>query len=530
MAAQRDLPLPPSVPSATEVINGRCALRTDGEHRVVVVAGLPVHHYSAHDAVAEAYAMVFLVDRGFATQTEVARAFRCSARTVRRHQQRYADGGMTALATRSGWHPGRGRLPTKRVRLIERLKAEGLSNCEIARRLGVTEKAIRKQVGPRGDPPPHPTLPLAALSGGPSASSPAVTSAERSSSPATPRPETEEPTNGPDGDEPLPNAMSLDADPMNRALDRLLAAHGYLDDARPVFGTADAVPGAGVLFAVPVLVASGLFRIAYKLYGDIGPAFYGLRTTLLTLLLMALWRIKRPEALKEYDPQVLARVLGLDRAPEVKTVRRKLTRLAAYGRAERLGAELAQVRVHARGDLLGFLYVDGHVRVYHGQRRLPKAYVARMRLSLPATTDYWVHDQAGEPLFVVTAKANAALSQMLPAILPEVRRLVGARRTTIVFDRGGESQALSEAHPGRLRDPHLPQVPGAPHRSTPVRAPTGDHRRPWCRISPPRSRGAVPRGEAPPATGHTPRRDWPPDPDHHEPMGSHRHRSRLPHV
>jgi hypothetical protein len=42
------------------------------------------------------------------------------------------------------------------------------------------------------------------------------------------------------------------------------------------------------------LVESGLFRISRKLYGEIGPAFYGLRTTLLTFLLMALLRIKRP--------------------------------------------------------------------------------------------------------------------------------------------------------------------------------------------------------------------------------------------
>ena len=41
-------------------------------------------------------------------------------------------------------------------------------------------------------------------------------------------------------------------------------------------------------------------------------------------LLMALWRIKRPEGLKEHSPQELGRVLGLDRAPEVKTLRRKL--------------------------------------------------------------------------------------------------------------------------------------------------------------------------------------------------------------
>jgi prepilin-type processing-associated H-X9-DG protein len=174
--------------------------------------------------------------------------------------------------------------------------------------------------------------------------------------------------------------MSLDLDPSNRIWDRLLACFGLLDDAQPVFGDAKAVPGAGVLCAVPVLVASGIFRSAHKLYGEIGPSFYGLRTTLLTLLLMALLRIKRPEALKEHDPQTLGRLLGLDRAPEVKTLRRKLTRLASYRKAEQLGRDLARLRVAERGQLMGFLYVDGHVRVYHGKRNIPKTHVARIRI------------------------------------------------------------------------------------------------------------------------------------------------------
>jgi hypothetical protein len=91
---------------------------------------------------------------------------------------------------------------------------------------------------------------------------------------------------------------------------------------------------------------------------------------------------------------------------------------------------------------LGFLYTDGHVRVYHGQHALPKAHVARMRISLPATSDYWVNDSAGDPLFVVTAEANAGLVKMLPGILDQVRALVGKRRVTVVFDRGGYSPKL----------------------------------------------------------------------------------------
>jgi len=221
-----------------------------------------------------------------------------------------------------------------------------------------------------------------------------------------------------------------------------MAYLGLLEDAAPLFGSRDNVAAAGVLLALPPIVHSGLFVCAEQIYGSLGPAFYGLRTSLLTLLLMALWRIKRPEGLKERSPQELGRVLGLDRAPEVKTLRRKLARLAAAGRAAQFGQLLAQQRVAARGQSLGFLYVDGHVRVYHGQHRLPKTHVARMRLSLPATTDYWVNDTAGDPLFVVTAEANAGMVHMLPGILEQVRALIGQRRLTVVFDRGGFSPKL----------------------------------------------------------------------------------------
>jgi len=453
MAVQQELPLPPPVSSGVRSINARCVLRAEGEHRVVVVAGLPVHHYSAQDAVAAAYAMVFLVDAGYATQKEVAVAFDCSERTVRRHQERYHEGGMAALATRFGWRPGRRRVPTKRLHIIEGLKTQGLSNREIARRLGVTENAIRKEVGPSWERATQQPLPF---------DTPENAADRASATPTTtPEPAPPKPTPPPLAsreEKPSPSAianesvsaepeaesveMSLDRDPANRVWDRVLACCGLLDDAAPVFGNAPAVPGAAVLSAVPVLVASGVFRVAHKVYGEIGPAFYGLRTTLLTLLFMALWRIKRPEALKEYDPQILGRVLGLDRAPEIKTVRRKLTRLASYHKAEQLGAELARLRVEQRGQLLGFLYVDGHVRAYHGQRNIPKAHVARLRLSMPATTDYWVNDQAGDPLFVITAAANAGLTKMLPEVLKEVRKLVGDRRVTVVFDRGGWSPKL----------------------------------------------------------------------------------------
>ena len=441
MATNESQDLFPDVrnPKNIRVINERCLIRSEDDYSVVIVSGIVQSQYASKDQMAEAYAMVSLVEQGWADQSQVARAFGCSVRTVRRHQRRFENGGLAALGHRSGYPEGRRRLPGARTQLIQRLKADGHSNREIARRVGVSEMAIRKMLRRLGwrelsaEPIPLP-LDLVESAKPKAATSATVQSPQEPAPTANPSAEAKSPTAA------LP--ATCDTDPMNRSGDRLMACLGLLEDAAPLFGSQAKVPRAGVLLALSPLVRSGVFECAQEIYGSLGPGFYGLRTSLLTLLLMALWRIKRPEALKEHSPQDLGRVLGLDRAPEVKTLRRKLARLAAAGSAAQFGQALAQRRIAARGQALGFLYVDGHVRVYHGQHRLPKTHVARMRLSMPATSDYWVNDSAGDPLFVITAEANAGMVKMLPEVLVQVRSLVGKRRVTVVFDRGGFSPKL----------------------------------------------------------------------------------------
>jgi transposase len=429
------------VPAGTTGINDRCLLQTEHNFRIVLVSGIVLLQYSTDDRMAEAYAMVSLVQQGWADQKAVARAFGYSVRSVRRYQRRFEAGGLAALGHAGGYPARRPRLVRSREQLVRRLKGQGLATREIARRLGVTPKAVRKLLKRLGVPERTPEqLPLPGGGGDPNLSAFPVASA--TTGPET-RPSPGDPNlsaSGSPNDEPTP--VSFDPDPADRRVDRLLAYLGMLEDAAPLFCSGPRVPQAGVLLALPTLMASGVFTSARQIYGSLGPAFYGLRTTLVALLLMALLRIKRPEGLKEHAPGDLGRVLGLDRAPEVKTVRRKLRRLAAVGRAAEFGRALAQRRVADRGAALGFLYVDGHVRVYHGQRTLPKAHVARRRLAMPATTDYWINDAAGEPLFVVTAEANAGLVKMLPDVLAEIRALVGERRVTVVFDRGGYSPKL----------------------------------------------------------------------------------------
>ncbi|HUE29211.1 MAG TPA: hypothetical protein VMP89_20720 [Solirubrobacteraceae bacterium] len=474
-AEQRELPLPVSSAADAIVINDRCVLRVEQDLRVVVVAGVVVAHFATDDRMERAYAMVSLVERGWADQNDVARVFEVSARTVRRFQRKYEDDGMAGLGRGPGYPSGRPR-GVSGERTLLRLKDEGQSNRAVAHRLGISEKAVRKRLRRLGWEPPateQKALPFAsAVPPGAdpnlSASSTAQAETAPEAAPTVPpgadpnlsassiaQPEAvpkTAPTVPPGADPNLSASSSApttpaatrsaDTDPMDRRFDRFLAHMGLLEDAAPLFASATRVPNAGVLLAVPSLVASGVFDAADQVYGSIGPAFYGLRTTLLTMLLMALWRIKRPEGLKERSPPELGRVLGLDRAPEVKTVRRKLARLSRLGGAERLGRLVAERRVASLGQTLGLLYVDGHVRVYHGKRELPKAHVTRLRISMPATTDYWVNDQRGDPLLVVTAEANAALTRVLPSLLDDVRGVVGERRVTIVFDRGGWSPKL----------------------------------------------------------------------------------------
>ena len=88
--------------------------------------------------------------------------------------------------------------------------------------------------------------------------------------------------------------------------------------------------------------------------------------------------------------------------------------LADEGQAEQWSAALSQRWMQAAPEQAGTLYVDGHVRVYNGdQTELPRHYVARQRLCLRATTDYWVNAMDGQPFFVVNQAVDPGLIQVI---------------------------------------------------------------------------------------------------------------------
>ena len=229
---------------------------------------------------------------------------------------------------------------------------------------------------------------------------------------------------------------------VKRTQERVRASTGQLAEAPPRFEAAETVAGAGVLLALPALLQQGLLDVTEGLYGRLNNGFFGLRSVLLTLAFMALLRIRSPEQLKAHAPGELGLLLGLDRAPEVKTVRRKLHEIGARKLSRTLADAFARRWAQAEPEALGYLYIDGHVRPYHGRRhRLPKTFVQRRRLCMPATTEVWVNDARAQPWFFVTTEANDHLLAAIERdILAPLRKEVGAqRRVTLVFDREGWS-------------------------------------------------------------------------------------------
>lgn len=113
-------------------------------------------------------------------------------------------------------------------------------------------------------------------------------------------------------------------------LERMAASLGQLEEVELSFNRAVDLPHGGVLLALPALLVSGLLSHTSK-YFSLPAGFYGLKTIFLLLAFMSLSRIKSIEALRYCAPGEWGKLLGVDRAPEVRTLRSKVKHLANQG-------------------------------------------------------------------------------------------------------------------------------------------------------------------------------------------------------
>jgi transposase len=366
----------------------------------VFVWGHVAWSWQAGDQAARKLAAVQLAkDKGL-FRRQVAEAFSVNEDTLLGWHHDYERGGVESLVPQRPGPRGPSKLTEAKRAEIESLRDGGLTMAEVAEQAGVSINMVSRAMATRR------LAPVA---------------------------------------EPAPVATVLTplARPANRDAERQAARAGLLEEAAPVICEGASLPMAGALVILPALVATGLLEVFSDVYRSTRAAFYGLRSLVLSVVFASLLGEPRAEGLTRLDPVDVGRLLGLDRVPEVRTLRRRTEELASLGRADAVIERLARRHLAATDEVSGVFYVDGHVRAYHGAREVQKAHVARIRLAMPAEVDTWVGDRNGDGLLVWSAEPSASLVKELKVVTAKIRELVGeGARPTICFDRGGWSPKL----------------------------------------------------------------------------------------
>jgi hypothetical protein len=380
----------------------------------------PIFSHKADDTKMFRLITSQLIDSGACRQKDILNVFGISKSSVDRSLKTLREKGADAFFTSRQRRRGGTKLTRNVLEQAQIFLDQGRSRQEIADHLGIKNDTLRKAIHDgRLHKQEH--------------SAPATTKSSRN------------------------RVDAVAADGMGTACtrveERVYASFGVCDGAPVRFESCLDVPNGGVMCALPALLVNGLLdgveRLSDKIKG-----YYTTFHILLLLAFMALCRIKTVEKLKRQAPGEFGKLLGLDRIPEVRCLRQKLDDLSDGQAVEKWAAALSRYWMESEPETVGTLYIDGHVRVYHGGlTKLPRRFVSRQRLCLRGTTDYWVNDCLGKPFFVVEKPIDPGLiktltTDIVPRLLEDVPEQPTSEaleaspclcRFIMVFDREGYS-------------------------------------------------------------------------------------------
>ncbi len=411
----------PFVPPGATRINEIISVTNDDDYYRYFVGDRPIFQHPLGDLASFRMFTSQLYCQGECKQVDIIDAFGVSPSSVKRAVKKYKEGGAAAF-----YAPRKGRGPTvitpDVIENAERLFTQDWSRRDVAEHLGVKYDTLSKAIND------------GRIRESKSESAQCQQASERS-------------------ERDQEDASAQMGTACTRATERMLSAVGLLEGASTRFEACRGVEFGGVICALPALIASGLLQHLDSCFKQLEGYYQRLHIFLL-LAYMALCRIKRVEQLRFESPGELGRLMGLDRVPEVRCLRNKIAKLSSQGEVQKWQALLSQQWMKQQPDLTGVLYVDGHVRPYHGQQtKLPRRYVARQKLCLRGTTDYWVNDVTGRPFFVVSKPVDDGLlrtlrNQIVPRLLEDVPEQPSEDqlqedphliRFLMVFDREGYS-------------------------------------------------------------------------------------------
>lgn len=419
---QRQLPIFPA--GVTELSSELAFHKRNG--MVVYFNGtMPIFSHGEDDNKSFKMITAMFCTTGVVKQVDVARAFGVSVISIKRSVKVYKEFGPAGFF-REQKRRGAAVLTAEVLATVQNMLDEYLSVSTIAGRLDLKEDTLRKAIlAGRLRKPNHPV------------------ENERADVSASAKSERS-----------VTDSNSQMGRGATNVIGRVAASLGDLESVPVSFEPCLDVSNGGVMLALPALLACGLLSRVEE-YFKWPKGYYGMISVFILFAFMALTRVRCIEDLRDHPPGEWGKLLGLDRVPEVRTLREKLHVLCDQrDQVMAWSLALCQAWMSDDANAVMTLYVDGHVRVYHGdQTSLPKHYVARQRLCLRATVDYWVNDADGQPLFKINQAVDPGLLKVLTdEIVPRLEKDIPEsvdlerlnrdsllHRFTIVFDREGYS-------------------------------------------------------------------------------------------
>ena len=393
----------------------------DGKTWTYFLGSFPIYSHAADDNRMFRIISAMLIDNGACRQIDILNTFGVSKSSVARALKTLRNGGVEDFFKPRNIRKGGTVLTEDILAKAQELLNQGVPRGDVAQQLSVKRDTLRKAINDGRLSVPE------TIKGVSTKSSRNTEDAEAAKGLGT---------------------------ACTRVEERILAAFGECEGASVNFLPCIDVSKGGVLCALPSLLMNGLLEGAGRFFDKLS-GYYRTFHILILVAFMALCRIKTVEQLRGHAPGEFGKLLGLDRIPEVRCLRSKLDQLSSdEAIVQQWSANLSKFWMDQDPSAAGTLYIDGHVRVYHGGlTKLPRKFVSRERLCLRGMCDYWVNDAVGKPFFVVEKTVDPGMLKVLkeeivPRLLKDIPNQPSDEelkadpflsRFVMVFDREGYS-------------------------------------------------------------------------------------------
>jgi hypothetical protein len=380
----------------------RCTI--DDGQRVITVGNRVVAGYDSSDVGMRNIAVVTLTDLGFAGQ-RVAEVVGLTPQYVSMLRAWARREGSAGLVRTRGRRP---KLSAADVRRARAWRAQGVSDVEISRRLGVSDKTAARvltdhevpaPVSPECDLAPEPAAepvaePAAAVELVPQAVGEAVAGTALA------------PRVG-------AGAARITAGSFPSRYAGAMLLHAFTDavDATAVFASA-ARQGPGC-----------------RRFDDV--AMLGAVSTVFALGFSCLEQAKHP------DRAQVGPLAGIAALPSLRTLRPRLAAIAEACDPLELQRAFARAMLGADPNETGVYFVDEHFVPYAGKLPVGKGYNTKRRHAERGRADTMVCDLTGRAV-CFTSGEPSGLTKTLPGALSELRTITGPQAKIMLgFDRGG---------------------------------------------------------------------------------------------